>query len=319
MKKVVFMGTPSFAVPILKGLVNSGDYDIKAVVTQPDRPFGRKRVLKASPVKQAAEELSIPVLQPEKISGSEEMDKIIDINPDFIITAAFGQFLPEKLLNAAKIAAVNVHGSLLPKYRGGAPVQYSLINGDKQTGISIMYMVKKMDAGDVLSQRAIDIEADDDTASLFEKLSIVGRDLLLTTLKDIENGKAVATPQNEDEVVFSPNISRAQEQLDFNKTAFLIDRKVRALRPSPNAFAIMKGKRTKFWETRLLSEKTDLEPGQVVEKTKKSLKIACGDHTVLQVLEIQPAGKPKQAINAFLNGAGQSIKEGDMVIENGDK
>ena len=126
------MGTPSFAVPVLKGLVESDDYDVQAVVTQPDRPFGRKRVLKPSPVKEAAQELSIPVLQPEKISGSDEMAKIVEINPDFIITAAFGQFLPEKLLNAAKIAAVNVHGSLLPKYRGGAQFKYSLINGDKQ-------------------------------------------------------------------------------------------------------------------------------------------------------------------------------------------
>ncbi|MCT6839760.1 MAG: methionyl-tRNA formyltransferase [Apilactobacillus kunkeei] len=315
MKKVVFMGTPSFAVPVLKGLVESDDYDVQAVVTQPDRPFGRKRVLKPSPVKEAAQELSIPVLQPEKISGSDEMAKIIEINPDFIITAAFGQFLPEKLLNAAKIAAVNVHGSLLPKYRGGAPVQYSLINGDKQTGISIMYMVKKMDAGDVLSQQALDIQPDDDTQSLFDKLSIIGRDLLLETLPKVAAGDVNPTPQDEDKVVFSPNITREQEELDFTKSAFLVDRKIRALRPSPNAFAMMLGKRTKFWSAKPLDETTDLKPGQVVEKTKKSLKIACGDGTVLQLLEIQPSGKPKQPINAFLNGAGQSIQQGDMVIE----
>ena len=315
MKKVVFMGTPSFAVPVLKGLVESDDYDVQAVVTQPDRPFGRKRVLKPSPVKEAAQELSITVLQPEKISGSDEMAKIIDINPDFIITAAFGQFLPEKLLNAAKIAAVNVHGSLLPKYRGGAPVQYSLINGDKQTGISIMYMVKKMDAGDVLSQQALDIQPDDDTQSLFDKLSIIGRDLLLETLPKVAAGDVNPTPQDEDKVVFSPNITREQEELDFTKSAFLVDRKIRALRPSPNAFAMMLCKRTKFWSAKPLDETTDLKPGQVVEKTKKSLKIACGDGTVLQLLEIQPSGKPKQPINAFLNGAGQSIQQGDMVIE----
>ncbi|TMS99138.1 methionyl-tRNA formyltransferase [Apilactobacillus kunkeei] len=315
MKKVVFMGTPSFAVPVLKGLVESNDYDVQAVVTQPDRPFGRKRVLKPSPVKEAALELSIPVLQPEKIIGSDEMAKILEINPDFIITAAFGQFLPEKLLNAAKIAAVNVHGSLLPKYRGGAPVQYSLINGDKQTGISIMYMVKKMDAGDVLSQQSLDIQPDDDTQSLFDKLSIIGRDLLLETLPKVASGDVNPTPQDEDKVIFSPNITREQEELDFTKTAFLVDRKIRALRPSPNAFAMMLGKRTKFWSAEPLEETTDLKPGQVVEKTKKCLKIACGDGTVLKLLEIQPSGKPKQPINAFLNGAGQSIQQGDMVIE----
>lgn len=309
------MGTPTFAVPVLKGLMESDDYDVQAVVTQPDRPFGRKRVLKPSPVKEAAQELSIPVLQPEKISGSDEMAKIVEINPDFIITAAFGQFLPEKLLNAAKIAAVNVHGSLLPKYRGGAPVQYSLINGDKQTGISIMYMVKKMDAGDVLSQQALDIQPDDDTQSLFDKLSIIGRDLLLETLPKVAAGDVNPTPQDEDKVVFSPNITREQEELDFSKSAFLVDRKIRALRPSPNAFAMMLGKRTKFWSAKPLDEITDLKPGQVVEKTKKDLKIACGDGTVLQLLEIQPSGKPKQPINAFLNGAGKSIQQGDMVIE----
>lgn len=316
MKKVIFMGTPSFAVPILKGLVNSNQYEVLAVVTQPDRPFGRKRILKASPVKEIAESLSIPVLQPEKITNSSEMQSIIEMHPDFIITAAFGQFLPEKLLNAAQIAAVNVHGSLLPKYRGGAPVQYSLIKGDKQTGVSIMYMVKKMDAGDILSQKAINIEPDDDTESLFAKLSLIGRDLLLDTLQQIENGKAHAIPQDEGKVVFSPNITRAQEMLDFNEPAFLVDRKVRALRPSPNAFAILNGKRTKFWITKPLNETTDMKPGMIVEKNKKTLKLACGNGTVLQVLEIQPAGKPKQSITAFLNGAGQKLIQGDMVIQN---
>jgi methionyl-tRNA formyltransferase len=319
MKKVIFMGTPSFAVPILEGLVNSNQYEVLSVVTQPDRPFGRKRVLKSSPVKEAAESLSIPVLQPEKIANSPEMQSIIAMQPDFIITAAFGQFLPEKLLNAAQIAAVNVHGSLLPKYRGGAPVQYSLIKGDQQTGISIMYMVKKMDAGDVLSQKAIDIEPNDDTESLFAKLSIIGRDLLLATLQQIENGQAQATPQDKNKVVFSPNITRSQEMLDFNKSAFLVDRKVRALRPSPNAFAIFDGKRTKFWSTKPLNETTDMQPGMIVEKTKKTLKLACGNGTVLQVLEIQPAGKPKQSINAFLNGAGQKLTQGDMVIRHENK
>lgn len=319
MKTVVFMGTPSFAVPILNGINDSDEYQIKAVVTQPDRPFGRKRVLKPSPVKEAALELGIEVLQPEKISGSEEMTKIIEIAPDYIITAAFGQFLPEKLLNAAKIAAVNVHGSLLPKYRGGAPVQYSLINGDEETGISIMYMVKKMDAGDVLSQQTLKIESDDDTQSLFNKLSIIGKDLLLETLPKVANDSINPVPQNEDEVVFSPNITREQQELDFNKSAFLVDRKVRALRPSPNAFAILNGVRTKFWETKPIDEKTDLQPGSVVEKTKKTLKIACGNQSVLEILELQPSGKPKQEINAFLNGAGQSIKQGDMVITNANK
>lgn len=317
MKKIVFMGTPSFAVLILKDLVKSNDYDVLAVVTQPDRPFGRKRVLKASPVKLFAEEANIDVLQPEKIGGSKEMQKIIDLSPDFIITAAFGQFLPTKLLNAAKIAAVNVHGSLLPKYRGGAPVQYSIMNGDDKTGISIMYMVKKMDAGDILAQESIKIEENDDTASMFDKLSILGSKLLLETLPKIADGSVKPIAQDESKVVFSPNIKRSEEQLDVTKNAFLVDRKVRALRPDPSAFTFLKGKRTKIWQTKVINdEKTDLEPGQVVTKTKKSLKIACGNGTVIAIIELQPAGKPKQNINAYLNGAGQSIKEKEQVITN---
>lgn len=154
---IVFMGTPEFAVPILEALIADYHYTVKAVLTQPDHRVGRKHVLTASPVKQTAVKYDIPVLQPAKLSGSEEMQTIIDLQPDLLITAAYGQFLPTKLLEAAQIAAINVHGSLLPKYRGGAPVQYSIINGDQETGISIMYMVKKMDAGDVIAQRAIPI------------------------------------------------------------------------------------------------------------------------------------------------------------------
>ncbi|WP_105955978.1 methionyl-tRNA formyltransferase [Apilactobacillus quenuiae] len=317
MKKIVFMGTPSFAVPILKDLLNSESYDVIAVVTQPDRPFGRKRVLKASPVKLFAKEANIDVFQPEKISGSEEMQNIINLHPDFIITAAFGQFLPTKLLNAAKIAAVNVHGSLLPKYRGGAPVQYSIMNGDDKTGVSIMYMVKKMDAGDILSQASIKIGEQDDTASMFDKLSVLGSKLLLETLPKIADGTVKPVAQDESKVVFSPNIKRSEEKLDFTKTAFLVDRKVRALRPDPSAFTFLKGKRTKIWKTKIINdEKTDLEPGKVVAKTKKSLKIACGGGTIIEILELQPAGKPKQNIKAYLNGAGQSIKEKEQVITN---
>ncbi|UQS85324.1 methionyl-tRNA formyltransferase [Apilactobacillus apisilvae] len=316
MKNIVFMGTPSFAVPILKDLFNSDEYNVMAVVTQPDRPFGRKRMLKASPVKELAKDLDIPVLQPEKISGSKEMTEIIDMKPDFIITAAFGQFLPTKLLDSAKFAAVNVHGSLLPKYRGGAPVQYSIMNGDKQTGVSIMYMVKKMDAGDVLSQSAINIESDDDTASIFEKLSKLGSQLLLKTLPKVIDGSVKPLTQDESKVVFSPTIKRSEEKLDFSQSAFLIDCKVRALRPDPSAYTILNGKRTKVWVTKPLEQKTDLNPGEVVTKNKKHLLIACGNGTVISILELQPAGKPKQNISSYINGAGQNIKEKEQVITN---
>lgn len=168
------MGTPEFSVPVLEGLIDEG-YEIKAVVTQPDKKVGRKQKITKSPAKIAAEKHDLPIFQPVKLSGSDEMQKLIDMHADLIVTAAYGQFLPTKFLNSVKIAAVNVHGSLLPKYRGGAPIQYSLINGDKETGITIMEMVKKMDAGDIYAQEAIKIEPDDNAGTLFSKLSIVGR------------------------------------------------------------------------------------------------------------------------------------------------
>ncbi|MBW1605632.1 methionyl-tRNA formyltransferase [Lactobacillus sp. Sy-1] len=315
MTSIVFMGTPAFSVPILKGLVEN-DYDVKAVVTQPDRPVGRKRILTASPVKEAAVELSIPVFQPEKISGSPEMAEVVSLKPDFIVTAAFGQFLPDALLAAAKVAAINVHGSLLPKYRGGAPVQYSIMNGDAETGISIIYMVKQMDAGDVIEQSALPIGPTDDTASMFEKLSLLGRQMLLAVLPKLIAGTATRTPQDPDKVVFSPTIKRDEERLDFTQSARLVDAKVRALRPDPTAFTTLKGKRTKVWQTTPLTDATDAAPGVVVEKTKKRLVVAAGDGTTIQLDVIQPAGKPKQKINDYLNGAGQSIQVGEQIITN---
>ncbi|GAY72928.1 methionyl-tRNA formyltransferase [Lentilactobacillus kosonis] len=314
MTSVVFMGTPSFAVPILRGLVEQG-YDILYAVTQPDRPVGRKHELKKTPVKQIAEEFDIPVLAPAKLSSSEEMTTIIDANPDLIITAAYGQFLPTKLLNAVNIAAINVHGSLLPKYRGGAPVQYAIMNGDEQTGITIMYMVKKMDAGDILAQAAIDIANNDDTSSMFDKLSLVGRDLLIETLPKVISGEIKPIPQVEDEVVFSPNIKPEEEELDFNQPAFLVDAKVRALRPNPGAYTTINNKRVKVWEAAVTEQVTELAPGTVVSKTKHELLIAAGDGTVLALIVVQPAGKPKQKITDYLNGAGQALQEGQKVIK----
>ncbi|WP_395318370.1 methionyl-tRNA formyltransferase [Fructilactobacillus frigidiflavus] len=312
MKSIVFMGTPEFSVPILQAL--NQQYKVQAVITQPDRPVGRKRKIIPTPVKQAAVDLNLPVYQPEKLSGSEAMQTIIDLQPDFIVTAAYGQFLPTKLLNAAKIAAVNVHGSLLPKYRGGAPVQYAIMNGDQETGITIMYMVKAMDAGDIISQQAVAITDQDDTASMFTKLSLVGRDLLLATLPKIADGEINPQKQDESQVVFSPNIKREEEVLDFNQSARKIDCKVRALRPDPIAYAFVDGKRFKIWDTSVTEQKTDLKPGQVVYRDKHTLQIAAGDGTVLQLNEVQPAGKPKKTITDFLNG-NQKLTRGDQFID----
>ncbi len=307
------MGTPQFAVPILKSLIDHPEYDVKAVLTQPDHRVGRKHVLTASPVKQLAVENGIKVLQPAKLSKSPEMQEIIDLQPDLLITAAYGQFLPSKMLAAAKIAAINVHGSLLPKYRGGAPVQYSIINGDKETGVSIMYMVKKMDAGDVISQRAIPIEKDDDNGTMFEKLSILGRDLLLDILPDLIAGKTTATPQDEEKVVFSPNISTEQERIDYRMTADQIDDKVRGLRPAPLGNMVIDGLRTKIYDVTPLDEKTTLKPGQVVRASKHQLVIAAGNGTTYRINRLKPAGKQAMDITAYLNGH-QDLKEGGQAV-----
>lgn len=315
MTSIVFMGTPQFAAPILESLIKA-DYDVLAVVTQPDRKVGRKHVLTASPVKQVAVAHDIEVLQPEKIGGSPEMQRVIDLQPDLIVTAAFGQFLPTKLLRAAKIAAVNVHGSLLPKYRGGAPVQYAIINGEQETGITIIYMVKKMDAGDMLAQRALPIEKHDDTGSIFEKLSVVGRDLLLETLPKLIAGEITATPQDEARVTFSPTIKPEEEELDFfNQTAAQVDDQVRGMRPAPIAYAMLDGKRTKFWDVTPLDESVSQTAGQVVRKTKHELVIAAANGTALAINELQPAGKPKMSITDFLNGSADKFATGEQVID----
>lgn len=310
---IVFMGTPEFAVPILQSLIDAPEYNVQAVLTQPDHRVGRKYVLTPSPVKKVAVENKIKVLQPAKLNKSPEMDEIIAMHPDFMITAAYGQFLPTKMLDAAKIAAINVHGSLLPKYRGGAPVQYSIINGDKETGISIMYMVKKMDAGDVIAQRAIPIEKDDDNGTMFKKLSILGRDLLLETLPKLIQGDAEATPQDESKVVFSPNITTAQERIDYRMTAQQIDDKVRGLRPAPLGNMVIDGLRTKIYDVTPLDEKTELAPGKVVRLTKHQLVLAAGQGTTYQVNRLKPAGKQAMDITAYLNGH-QDLHEGGQAV-----
>lgn len=310
---VVFMGTPEFAVPILQSLIDNPEYDIQAVLTQPDHHIGRKRTFHQSPVKELAEQYNIEVLQPAKLSKSPEMEKIINLQPDLMITAAYGQFLPTKLLSAAKIAAINVHGSLLPKYRGGAPIQYSIINDDKETGVSIMYMVKKMDAGDIISQRSIPIEDTDDSGTMFKKLSLLGRDLLLETLPKLISGDVNPVAQDPDKVVFSPNITSEQEQIDFRLPARLIDAKVRGLRPAPLGNMIIDGLRTKIYDVTPLEEKTDLEPGKVVRVTKHQLVIAAGDGTTYQINKLKPAGKKAMDITSYLNGH-KDITEGGQVV-----
>ncbi|QIL50641.1 methionyl-tRNA formyltransferase [Weissella coleopterorum] len=311
--RIIFMGTPQFSVGILQALIDHPAYDVVAVLTQPDRPVGRKRVLTPTPVKQLALEAQIPVFQPAKLSGSVEQQAMIDLHPDIMITAAYGQFLPTKLLQAARIGAINVHASLLPKYRGGAPIHYALLNGDTETGVSIMYMIKEMDAGDVLAQAKIQITDDDNTGTLFDKLSVLGRDLLLKTLPSLIDGSNVAEPQDATKVTFSPNVQPVEEVLDFSKSARTIFNQIRGLYPFPVAHTTIKGQRTKIQKSHLVDVKSDLKSGTVFKMTKHDLWLVAGDGKVLAIDELQPAGKPKMNVTAYLNGHA-NFTEGEQII-----
>lgn len=303
------MGTPEFSVPILEALADQEDIKVEAVVTQPDRKVGRKKILTAPPVKKLALEKHIPVLQPEKISGSKEMDEILKIQADLIITAAYGQMLPEDLLQAPKYGSINVHASLLPKYRGAAPIHYAIWNGDDKTGVTIMYMTPKMDAGDIISQRQLTISDADDTGDLFNKLSLLGRDLLMDTLPDFFAGKLDAISQDPEDVSYAPMISREQEQLDWTKPARSLFNQIRAFRPFPGTYTLIEGKRFKIWDSKLVDEKSSAKPGTIVKIDKENLCVACGNQTVLSLLTVQPSGKSKMSIESFL--AGTNLEVGD--------
>lgn len=305
------MGTPDLAATVLKGIIADGSYDILAVVTQPDRAVGRKKEIKMTPVKEVALEHNLPVYQPEKLSGSQEMSNIMALGADGIVTAAFGQFLPGKLLDSVDFA-VNVHGSLLPKYRGGAPIQYAIINGDKEAGITIMEMVRQMDAGDMIAKAATPITDEDNLGTMFEKLAILGRDLLLKTLPDYIAGNIEPEPQDETQVTFSPNISSEEERIDWTKSNQEIFNLIRGLNPWPIAHTLWNGKRFKIYE----GERVDGQgqPGYIIEKTKKTLVVATGNGA-LSLKRVQPFGKPQMAISDFLNGLGRDLEVGDSFGE----
>lgn len=307
MIKIIFMGTPAFAATVLEGLLADERYHVLAVVTQPDRAVGRKRQIQMTPVKEVALSHDLPIYQPEKISGSQEMADIMDLGADGIVTAAFGQFLPTKLLHSVDFA-VNVHASLLPKYRGGAPIHYALINGDERAGVTIMEMVKEMDAGDMIASDSIPIEESDNVGTLFGKLALVGRDLLLRSLPDYVSGELIPIPQDESQVSFSPNIRPEEERLDWNKSARALFNQVRGMYPWPVAHTLWQGQRFKIYEVSLAEG--DGSPGQVLIRTKKELIVGTGQGA-LSLKTVQPAGKPKMGISDFLNGAGRDVQVGD--------
>lgn len=304
MLKILFMGTPKFAVPILEALIEK--YDVIGVVTQPDKLTGRNNQVTYSPVKTCALEHQIPVYQPQKIR--ESSDELIALNPDIIITAAYGQIVGTKLLFSPQYKSINVHGSLLPKYRGGAPIQRALMNGEKETGITIMYMAKGMDSGDILAQGILPITEEDTTTTLFDKLSILGRDLLLETLPKLINGEITPIKQNEEEVTFGYNIESSEEQIDFTKEARLVDCQIRSLLDEPGAYFYFKGfndpmDRIKVTKARVGTEATDKAPGEVVNVYKKYFVLACAAGSTIEIHRVIPAGKKEMDAASFINGA----------------
>ena len=307
MTKLIFMGTPDFSATVLKGLLESDQYEVLAVVTQPDRAVGRKKEIRITPVKEVALSYGLPIYQPEKLSGSPEMEAIMNLGADGIVTAAFGQFLPSKLL-AIMNFVVNVHASLLPKHRGGAPIHYALIQGDRETGVTIMETVKEMDAGDMISRRSIPITDEDNVGTLFEKLAIVGRDLLLDTLPAYLAGDIQPEAQDPSQVTFSPNIRPEEERLDWNITNRQLFNQIRGMNPWPVAHTLWQGGRFKIYEAELADG--DGQPGEILEIGKRQLLVATGEGA-LALKTVQPAGKPKMTISDFLNGAGRNLAVGD--------
>ena len=302
-KKIVFMGTPKFAVPILEMLIEN--YGVDLVITQPDKKVGRKKVLTPPPVKVIALESNIKVLQPEKISTDEETyNTLKDLNPDIIITAAYGQLVPDKILEIPEHKCINVHGSLLPKLRGGAPIQYSILEDHKKTGITIMYMVKKLDAGDMISKVEVDILDSDNYETLHDKLSVAGRDLLNETLPKIFSGDIAPEKQDDAEATFARNILREDEKIDWNTSAREVFNKVRALDPTPGAFTYLDGNVLKIWSSEVveLEEQSGYSKvGTIIKQDKKNIYVLCGNDTVLRVHELQVSGKKRMPVVNFLS------------------
>lgn len=308
MTKIVFMGTPAFSAPILRMLVEEG-YDVISVVTQPDRPVGRKKVLTPTPVKEEALRLGLPVYQPEKLKNPEELQQVLDLAPDLIVTAAFGQILPTELLEAPKYGAINVHASLLPAYRGGAPIHQAIIDGQTETGVTIMYMVDRLDAGDIISQITVPIEKEDHTGSMFEKLSTAGTRLLKETLPSIIEGTNDRIPQDEEQVTFARNISREQERIDWTKSALAIHNQVRGLHPWPVAYTTFKGENMKIWWTEEADADGTGRAGEIVSLAEDAIIVQTGQGTIA-IKELQPAGKKRMAASDYLKGP--KIQAGDL-------
>lgn len=295
--KVVFMGTPDFSVPVLEGLIEN--YNVVGVVTQPDKEVGRHKEIEFSPIKKLALANNIKVLQPVKIK--EEYSDIVELNPDIIVTCAYGQIIPKVLLDLPKYKCINVHASLLPSLRGGAPIHRAIMNGHDKTGITIMYMDVSMDSGDIIRQREINIDENMNVGILHDKLSIMGKELLLETMPDILSGNISPIKQDESLVTFAKIIKREDEVIDFNENSLTVYNKIRGLNPFPGAYAMLDGKIVKIYKARIEKNLTRALPGQIVNLYKDGFGVKTFDGEIV-IQELKMEGKKKMDAVSFMNG-----------------
>lgn len=296
--KIVYMGTPDFAVYGLKAIVEAG-HEVAAVITQPDKAKGRSKALVPTPVKKQAMEYDIPVYQPEKVREDNVVDMLKKIAPEVIVVAAYGQILPESILSIPPYGCINIHASLLPKYRGAAPIEWSIIDGEKTTGVTTMYMEKGLDTGDMIEKTEVDIENTDTGASLHDKLAAAGAKLIISTLKAVENGTATRTKQDDEKSCYAKMLSREMGNIDFSCDASYIERLIRGLNPWPCAYTVFDGKNLKIFRADVV-EKTG-NPGEIIEVTRKTFTVACGKDALI-IRNLQPEGKKPMDTAAFLNG-----------------
>ena len=299
--RIVFMGTPDFAVPSLKALVEAG-HCVCGVFTQPDKPKNRGMRLQQSPVKAYSLSVGLPVFQPAKMRDGEALAILRELEPELVVVAAYGKILPTDILELPPLGCINVHSSLLPKYRGAAPINWAILDGEDETGVTIQRMAEGVDTGDILAQRVAPIDIDENAAQLFDCLSVLGAELLVEVVGQIESGMAQAVPQDESLASYATMLSRNQSPMDWARTARQLHDQVRGLYPWPSATAVLDGIRCKILRTALFGEATEKAAGTVLQADKRGLVIACGDRESLEILELQPDGKRAMAASAFLLG-----------------
>ena len=300
--RIVFMGTPDFAVNVLQGLIDNYKDDVVGVVSQPDKKVGRHQILTNTPVKELALKYDIPVVQPEKIKS--DYNCVLDFKPDIIITCAYGQIIPKEVLDYPKYGCINVHASLLPKLRGGAPIHRAIIEGHRTTGVTIMYMDVGMDTGDMINKAEITILDSDNLETLHDKLSVVGTKLLIDTLPSIFNMTNKREKQEESEATYAYNIKREEEHVDFNKSSLKVFNLIRGLSPIPCSNAILDDKEMKIYSCTIIDKKYSGKCGEIVDVNKEGIVVLCGDGAIA-LRSIKPFGKKKMDSLSFVNGVGK--------------